>query len=392
VTGHYQNLREVREKLLGYRHDETVARLARISIDRLRAIESGAAPSVYEIEELSRVYGIDADILADEPIVLSKGDGISVLTLREEFRDLSDVVRARIVAAANAARDLGTLRKLLGQPDARNAFRSERPALKAPRKDTVAHMHGTKLAAELRTKFDLGVKPIPSMRDLVLTHFRSIALLYADLTDDGPAGISFVDALRGPAIVLNLAGKNENAPIRRFSLAHELCHMLVDWSAEPLAVISGYLSDRGLEAEQRANSFAVRFICPQSRFDRIAPHLPTQPALEELGRFGLSYPAARLATRYTTGKELPPAPPLSWSTLNDARWADPEAPIGIERFPLPIVPPERRTLVAAGAAQAYSRKLISRDRFADLLGVTPGAELEKILDFFGLDLPTRDIA
>ena len=386
------NLKAVREKLLGYKHEETVARLARISVERLRAIEQGASPSVYEIEELARVYGIDAEILADEPIKLSKGDGIAVLTSRDEFRDLSDIVRARIVAAANAARDLGTLRRLLGGRDPRNDFRAERPSLKPPKAGVKPHAQGTQLAAELRANLGLGTKPISSIRDLVLETFPTIALLYADLTDEGPAGISFVDALRGPAIVLNLVGKNQNAPVRRFSLAHELCHMLIDWTTEPLAVISGYLTDFGLPVEQRANSFAVRLICPQSRFDRIAPKLPALPALEELGKYGLSYAAARLATRYTTGKDLDPTPPLGWSALNDSRWADAEAPIGIGTFPLASVPPERRTLVALAAAQAYSRNLIGRDRFAELIGTTPGADLETVVDFFGLDLPNRDAA
>jgi Zn-dependent peptidase ImmA (M78 family) len=388
----YRNLKEVREGL-GYRQLETVARQARISTGRLRAIEDeGAAPSVYEAEELSRVYGIDADILADEPITLVAGDGVEVLTLRQEFRDVSDIVRTRIVAAANAARDLGSLRKLMGRGDVRNELAAQRPNLKPPVKSDVPHVQGTKLASEFRAKLKLGNDPIPSVRDLILDKFPAITLLYADLTDEGPAGLSFVDPLRGPAIVLNLVGKNQNSLVRRFSLAHELAHMLVDWKGEPLAVISGYLTDYGLAIEQRANSFAVRLLCPRSRFDRIAKKLPSRAALEEIGKFGLPYPAARLYARYTSGKELPPAPPLDWSMSNDSRWWDAERPVGIDEFPLEGVPPERRTAVAEAAARAYSQGRISRDRFADLLGTTPTADVEIVLDFFGLDAPARDVA
>jgi hypothetical protein len=386
----YKNLKEVRESL-GYRNLETVGRQARISIDRMHAIEGGAAPSVYEIEELGRVYGIDPDILADEPITLSSGDGVEVLTLRKEFRDVTDIVRARIVAAANAARDLGTLRKLLGRGDVRNEFASQRPRLKPITKTDVAHAQGTTLAAEFRTKMDLGTGPIPSVRDLILNRFPALTLLYADLTEEGPAGLSFVDPLRGPAIVLNLVGKNENSLIRRFSLAHELGHMLVDWKGEPLAVISGYLTDYGLAAEQRANSFAVRLLCPRSRFDAIAKKLPSHAALEEIGTFGLPYPAARLYARYTSGKDLPPMPPADWSASNDSRWWNAERPLGIGEFPLESVPPERRTAVAEAAARAYSLGKIGRDRFADVLGTTPGADVERVLDFFGLDAPARQL-
>jgi hypothetical protein len=195
----YRNLKEVREGL-GYRHLDTVARQARISVERLRAIEEqGAAPSVYEVEELSRVYGIDADILADEPITPAAGDGVEVLTLRQEFRDVSDIVRVRIVAAANAARDLGSLRNVMGRDDVRNELAAQRPSLKPPVKSDVPHVQGTKLASEFRAKLKLGNDPIPSVRDLVLDKFPAISLLYADLTDEGPAGLSFVDPLRGPA-------------------------------------------------------------------------------------------------------------------------------------------------------------------------------------------------
>jgi hypothetical protein len=386
----YKSLKEVRENL-GYRSLETVARQARVSIERLHAIEEGAAPSVYEVEELGRVYGIDPEILADEPITLSPGDGVEVLTLRQEFRDVSDVVRGRIVAAANAARDLGSLRKLMGGGDARNEFTSQRPKLKPPEKSDVAHLQGTKLAAEFRTKMKLETGPIPSVRDLILERFPSIALLYADLTHEGPAGLSFVDPLRGPAIVLNLVGKNQNPLIRRFSLAHELAHMLVDWKGEPLAVISGYLTDYGLAVEQRANSFAVRLLCPRSKFDQIAK-LRSHAALDEIGKFGLPYPAARLYARYTSGQDLPAVPPLDWSASNDSRWWEAERPLGIDEFPLDVVPPERRTAVAEAAARAYSQARIGRDRFADLLGTTPGADVEKVLDFFGLDAPARQVA
>ncbi|HVZ86650.1 MAG TPA: XRE family transcriptional regulator [Polyangia bacterium] len=387
----YNNLKEVREGL-GYRSLETVARLARISTDRMCAIEGGAPPSVYEVEELGRVYGIEPDILSDVPITLSPGDGVEVLTLRQEFRDVSDIVRTRIVAAANAARDLTSLRKILGRGDIRNEFNRQRLVLKPPLKSDPPYLRGSKLAAEFRSKLRMGTDPVPSVRDLVLKQFPALTILYCDLSDEGPAGLSFVDAIRGPTIVLNLVGKNQNPVVRRFSLAHELCHMLVDWKGEPLAIISGYLSDNGLEIEQRANSFAVRLLCPPSRFDRIAPKLPDRTALEEIGKFGLSYAAARLYTRYTSGKDLPPTPPPEWPISNDSRWWDVERPLGIDDFPLEQVPAERRTAVAEAAARAYSEGRIGRDRFADLLGTTPGANVEVVLDFFGLDPPDRQAA
>ena len=390
MASSFANLKQIREKLLGYQRLEAVARLAHISADRMRAIEDeGSAPSVYEIEELARVYGIDPDILADEPIRLAPGDGVEILTLREEFRDVGDGVRARIVAAANAARDLTWLRRKIGGTDLRAKFLEERPRLRPAQKGEQPHRQGTRLAADLRSQLTLGTAPVPSVRDLVTVSFPSMTLLYADLTEEGPAGISFVDPIRGPVIVLNLAGKNKNAAVRRFSLAHELCHLLADWQgSEPLAVVSGYFTESRLAMEQRANAFAVRFLCPPSRFVRIAKRLPKADAVREVAAFGLPYSAVRLYLKNETGRLLPPTPPSEWTTAStDARWIEPERPLGIDGFPIDVVPPERRTAVAEAAARAYSGRLISRDRFADLLGVTPAAPVEQVLDFVGLDRP-----
>lgn len=386
----FDNLKQIREELLGYQKLEAVARLAGISIERMRAIEDqGAAPSVYEIEELARVYGIDSDILADEPIKLTPGDGVQVLTSRKEFRDIGDAVRARIVAAANAARDLSWLRKRLADPDPRSEFKAKRPSLPGPTRGEPAFKQGVKLASALREKMNLGSDAIPSVRDLVTQKFSGLSLLYTHMSVGGPAGLSFVDPIRGPAIVLNLDGKNQNASVRRFSLAHELCHVLTDWTGgESLAAISGYFTDSKLETEQRANAFAVRFICPPVRFARLAKRLPDPAAVREIATFGLPYSAIRLYFKNETGSALPAGLASESVTLaSDSRWIEPETPLGLDGFPITEVPPERRTAVAHAAARAYSQGLIARDRFAELMGITPAAPVEQILDFFALDLP-----
>lgn len=51
------------------------------------------------------------------------------------------------------------------------------------------------------------------------------------------------------------------------------------------------------------------------------------------------------------------------------------------------VPAERRTEVARLATQAYSRGFVPRDEFAELLGVTPAEEVERVVSYFGMDPP-----
>src|SRR5690606_3030254 len=99
--------------------------------ERLRAIEEqGEPPTIAELESLARLYGIDADTLAEEPIQLTVGDGVELLTLLEEFRSVDDSTRRRIIAAANATRDLVTLHRRSGQKeDPRNQFKRQCPLL-----------------------------------------------------------------------------------------------------------------------------------------------------------------------------------------------------------------------------------------------------------------------
>jgi Zn-dependent peptidase ImmA (M78 family) len=263
--------------------------------------------------------------------------------------------------------------------------------LRLPRSEpgTAPYQEGASHAHELRRKFKLGSEPIASMRDFVAQHFPPIAVLYAHLTPDGPAGLTFVDKLRGATIVLNLDGKNANPCVRRFSLAHELYHVLQDWDRkEPLAILSGYLTEHGLAREQRANAFAMRLLCPQTKLRSLGPDDPAEANVEKLRDYGLHYAALRLYLRNQKNIRLPLHPPaqvVGWSTEN--RWSDAEEPLGVANFPLPEVPPERRTLIAQIAARLYASGKLRRGAFCDALGITPVSDVERVVDFLGFDRP-----
>lgn len=390
----YANLGELRRKLLHF-SPAAVSRFTAISLPRLQEIEAGEAPTVYEAERLSEVYGIDADLLMDEPIALDPGDAISTLALLDEFQEVSAETRRAIISASSAARDLVQLEARLGEPDPWVSFVG---SLRLPRaRDTdPPFAQGRHYAAHLRRKLELGLLPIASMRDLVREAFGAVAVLYADLCDPRLAGVTFADRFRGPTIVLNTRGKNENPGVRRFSLAHELCHLLVDTDrTEPLATLSGFLSDAGLDREQRANAFATRLLCPEEvvralpAVQRSEPVAAARALIEE---YGMHYQAARLYLRNAVRLDLPPEAPrgLIGAELSD-RWHLAEEPAGLNQFPIPDVPPVRRTEVAMSAAKLYATQAIGRDQFARLLGVTPVHEVERVLGYFGLDLPDADV-
>lgn len=362
----------------------TAARGAGLATDRLHAIEAGAPPSVFEIERLAGVYAVDPDALWDDPIRIADGDSVSLLTSLDEFSDVGDMTRARILRVALAARDLKRLRELLGVTHA-----PWHPA--APPRRLQPYQQGAELAERVRREMRLGVNTLPSVRDLVGEHFPWIALLYARLgAANSPAGLGFADSVRGPAIALNLDGKNSNALVRRFSLAHELAHLLVDWNqGEALASISGFLHDTSLDREQRANGFAARLLCPESVVQRLTKYRDEDAARVVIEDYGLHYAAARLYLHNEAQIHLPPEPPQSLERILSPApaWVEAEAPRGVEDFPIADAPVERRGVLARSAAQAYASGVIARDAFARYLGLTPVHDLEEVLGYFDMDVP-----
>lgn len=393
TTMTFAGLRALREHI-GY----TLAGVARhslVSKERLLAIEeNGEQPTFFEIEELATLFGVDPEVLAEESIVLDARDAIATLASLDEFRDIGEETRARVIAAANAVKELTRLRRLLGQPVMTLAkIRRKAAGLHDMRGQRPAEQ-GRDLAQRLRVKLKLGTEPVPSVRDLVRDLYPEADVFYASLGRNGPAGLSFADEARGAALVINLDGKNVNPLVRRFSLAHELCHLLVDVDGRtPLAQLSGYLSESGRAREQRANAFAVYLLCPASALRRVRADDTPAEAHARLAKYGLPYAAVRLSLRNSGSLALPPSPPLEVLSRGiEPHWYDAEEPLGVRGFPLEAVPPERRTRVAEAAAEAYSRGLLQRDAFAAALTLTPLHEVERVLDLFGLPEPADEVA
>lgn len=363
---------------------ETVAELTRLGAARLRAIEAGEEPSVHELEVLAEAYGLDSDVLWDEPIVIPAQQVAAALASQAEFRDLGDLTRARLIRAARAARDLVRLREMLKLEPAPLPVLPSRDPRDAP------YEQGAKLAHALRTRLNLGAGPIPSVRDVLANLLPGVSVLMADLGRDGPAGLAFAYESHGPTIVLNLRGKNENPSVRRFSLAHELCHLFADWDrAEPLATISGYLSETGLDREQRANGFAVRFLCPESVVHRLRNVRDEDAVRVLIDEYKLHYRAARLYLRNEANVHLPEVAPTA---LPDHALEAAETWPAVLDFPLEEAPFERRGLLADLAVRAWCAGLVSRDACAALLGVTPAEEIERVADFFGIELTEAALA
>lgn len=95
-----------------------------------------------------------------------------------------------------------------------------------------------------------------------LVHRLGIAVESRKLDDPDVRACSLVGPRHVPTIVLNEASSFAGSPnALRFTLAHEVCHLLFDRSrGRKLAIASGPWAPRGIE--QRANAFAAMFLMP----------------------------------------------------------------------------------------------------------------------------------
>jgi Zn-dependent peptidase ImmA (M78 family) len=92
--------------------------------------------------------------------------------------------------------------------------------------------------------------------------------LWRELDDTRVRGCSIVGPQHKPTIVINRSCRYSGSPAGvRFTIAHELCHLLYDRShGKKLAITSGPWAPRSIE--KRANAFAAMFLMP--------PHLVQQ--------------------------------------------------------------------------------------------------------------------
>jgi Zn-dependent peptidase ImmA (M78 family) len=89
-----------------------------------------------------------------------------------------------------------------------------------------------------------------------------IRQLWRTLDDSSIRGCSLVGPQHEPTIVINKSSRYSGSPVGvRFTIAHELCHILYDRShGRKLAIASGPWAPRSIE--KRANAFAAMFLMP----------------------------------------------------------------------------------------------------------------------------------
>ena len=122
----------------------------------------------------------------------------------------------------------------------------------------------------------------------------SVSVDYVDISDATIRGVSFAGPLSRPGILINRVHEaNTYLSGRRFTLAHELCHIFFDRErGRKIAIASGPWAPRAVE--RRANAFAAMLLMPRELVREALADLTTDLKSKE----GVVQVAHRLGTSF----------------------------------------------------------------------------------------------
>lgn len=234
---------------------EDVAAQLGVSRPTIAQIELGnRAVSSLELDRLAYLYGRDLRALLAEDFRAE--DSLIALFRLSPDATQEEEVRTALRDSLVLGRELTKLERLLG-------IERERAALPLypvpqPKKKWEAVQQGELTAIEERRRLQLGDAPLPDLAELLESQGVRTAqrLLPEDLS-----GLTLVDPEIGPFVVANHCKPGNSRERRRFSYAHEYCHVLLD--REQRGIMS-WSSDREKFREVRANAFAAAFLMPRS--------------------------------------------------------------------------------------------------------------------------------
>lgn len=284
-----RRLREARQAVRLRRED--VAERLDISRRAVAHIEAGRRPvSGLELEGLAQLYGRDMRDFFSESF--SARDAVAVLFRQHpEFAGGQSAAQA-LRTALTLGRAVTGLERLLGSDrDLASIVRHAKPR---PRGKREAARQGEAVADRERRRLGLGDQPLPDLVELL--ELQGVLAVECQLPA-GVSGLTLMDPGTGALVVVQ-AGESRSE--RRFSVAHEYGHVLLD--REQQAVVSR-AEERDALPEVRASAFAASFLMPREgvlRFVRTVAAGMDSP--ERVGlRRELGPPVPRVESRAASG-------------------------------------------------------------------------------------------
>ena len=170
------------------------------------------------------------------------------------------------------------------------------PSLYSPQSSSDSWEQGYEMAEITRRRLQLDETQLPVLGDVLGN--LGIAERKLALSDSHIRAIALCGGQFAPTIAVNTnCPTNSTDPGYRFTLSHELCHLLFDREVGvPLAVASGPWAPK--EIEQRANAFAAMFLMPVSACRRAVDQYVGQNAWtpEALRDIAQEFGTGRVAT------------------------------------------------------------------------------------------------
>lgn len=204
------------------------------------------------------------------------------------FGDLSPKITNP--AAAKLLAEYFKARSETGDSDTLKSLVSEQPAWM----HSSPWHNGYALALEVLDKIDPAPKASESRIETMLENL-GVRVRKIKLGRHGPRGVALAGASLKPTILVNLDHlKNEHRG-KRFTMAHELCHILFDrTSARPLTHTSTPWASPTVE--QRANAFAAMLLMPRHRA-KLPPNTSLHNLKNEIAKLANRLKVSRAALR-----------------------------------------------------------------------------------------------
>lgn len=232
--------------------------LARSAITQIE--QGNRAVTGLELHRLSDYLGRDMrDLLAEN---FQADDVLGAL-----FRSQPDLagrhdLHKALVGSLVLGRELTNLERLL-EIDRDLAAAATYP-LPPPKTKWDAIRQGERIAQEERRRLGVGETPLPDVADLL--EAQGVRTAQQDLPGS-ISGLTLVEPTIGVLVVIN---RSHHFLRRRFSTAHEYCHVLLDRERRGLV---SRAKDRHELVEVRANAFAACFLMPEEGVRRFVQGL-----------------------------------------------------------------------------------------------------------------------
>jgi len=230
---------------------EDVGRQLEVSRSTVAQMELGnRAVTGIELSHLAYLFGKDVRSFLSGEASAGEDPLVVLFRLHPELSNEQDVLEALRCSVA-LGRELTNLERLLGVD--RDLVRVAAYPLARPQTKWEAIQQGERIAVEERRRLGLGLAPLPNVAALL--EAQGVRTARVTLPDD-ISGLTLVEPEIGFLVVAN---REHHILRRRFSLAHEYCHLLVDRDQRGLV---SRAQDRDEFLEVRANAFAAGFLMP----------------------------------------------------------------------------------------------------------------------------------